>query len=134
MYLVLLLLIVLAVSLGGLALVGHRAVANLELWRYLILSLAAWLGASLFLYALVVWSPAVAGNEPLIARGVGGLAVLATVCFAPVALVGSVLYCWGAHWSRERHVVVALATSIGVAVLAVPLTLASTCALQGNCL
>jgi hypothetical protein len=98
-------------------------------------ALAAWSTASVFLYALTVLWPAATGSELMVStRGVRGLTSLALVCLPAFVLVGSVLYCWGAQWSRERHVAIALACSVGAAVLAVPLTLASVCAVEGNCL
>jgi hypothetical protein len=135
MYLVLAMLVVLAPSLGALAVVGHDASAKFQVGRYALLAIAAWLAASLCLYGLLLWSPGLIGSDlATLAGGARGFITLAAVCFVPFILVASVLYCWGAQWSTERHVAYALALSVGAAALAIPLTLLSTCAFQGNCL
>ena len=134
MHLVLFLLIALAPSLGALALMGHGAAAKNQLGRYALFSLLAWLAASLCLFGLVLWSPGISEGERQAIGGTGSLTALAAVCVVPFVLVGTILYCWGGRWSPEGHLTCALVVSVGAAALAVPLVLASSCVVQGNCL
>ena len=135
MYLAFALLVVLAPSLGALALGGRSASAKFQVWRYTAFTLSGWLVASLCLYGLLVYTPLFASFDLAnIIHDTNGFLTLAAVCVLPFALVGSVLYCWGSEWSNEGHVTLALSVSLGASALAVPLMLLSTCIFQSNCL
>jgi hypothetical protein len=136
MFVVLLLVAALAPCLAVLAVLGHGPARRLQLSRYVLLSCASWLAASVCLFAmasLLSGSSGSATDLPIV-REPRAFIALAAVCLPAFTLVGSVLYCWGNTWSRERHVVLALLVSLATAVFGIPLLLISTCVIQGNCL
>jgi hypothetical protein len=95
MHLVLLLLIVLAPSLGCLALLGHRTASGLQLSRYAALSLAAWFAASLGLFALVLQFPGGPGSAFTVGGGTSGFqrSLRSAFCLLPWSAPFSIAGC-----------------------------------------
>lgn len=116
--------------LVGLAVLGHVASRRGALGQYVALSIAGWLAATALLFLLNLTLTRVLPGEPTLSAFV----TFGVACVPLFALLATILYCWGGKWSKQSHLLCALA----VAALAIPLAplflLASTCFIQDNCL